>query len=797
MPPATPGAIPASDPLLVPPVLVTPLVPVWPAGLVVGADASPVDVQVLLTVDATGRVTHVTPLDDTDPAPFLTDALAVTRALSLRPATEEGTPVAVEVPLTLTYTPPPVNLGGVVVDAAGKPLTGVPVAVGTWSAVTDASGRFGLRGVPTGTWEVHADAPGQRAVNVAVTAGVATDVLLAPDEAESQGESEGRGVIGTWRRQREEVVRRVLTAEEVRTTPGTLGDPLRAISNLPGAVRTPLDAGWLLVRGGDPRDTGVYIDGVRVPLVYHLGGFTSVVHPAFVQQVEFIPGGQSARYGRATAGVVDLVTAPPPAAVDVHAGANLILAGVYAAAPFRGGGVMIGARRSYLDVVLDAIPGITPEEASIAPRFYDAEARVEAGPTRWTGLTYVDHVDTSTSDTSHVIATVGTWRVHEETSLEVAGRRLDIRPYVGEEWYRLDVATVGRDQEERRSGGGIRVETPDAGTDPVGWSAGVDATADHFRVDYNLVHRTGLLVSPEAYGDLRIGVERRVVLGLRVDDLFVTDQLPRAALSPRVAARIPIRDDLTLHADFGVYHQPPPPDLLVGPPEGASLRLEESVGGGGGAATSVGPVEVEASAYARRINHLTAFELDGTLGQGEGLAYGVETLTRYRSGRVSGWMTLGWSRSLRREDRGLPWAPSLYDQPLTVALIGAWDAGKRWTLASRVRYGSGFVPPPVASPQAYDVLTNRTVDLTSYVPGRLPAFHALDIKISKRTAGQRWSLDWYLDAQNLTNRRVPEPVITGFADLSTNYVYGYGLPILLIFGVDGRFSGGTSPTPAP
>ena len=83
---------------------------------------------------------------------------------------------------------------------------------------------------------------------------------------------------------------------------------MRAVTIEPGLVRTPLDAGWLLVRGGAPEDTGLFIDGVRVPLVYHLGGFTSAIHPSLVSQVEFVPSGFPVRYGDATAGVVNLRT---------------------------------------------------------------------------------------------------------------------------------------------------------------------------------------------------------------------------------------------------------------------------------------------------------------------------------------------------------------------------------------------------------------------------------------------------------------------------------------------------------
>jgi len=61
-----------------------------------------------------------------------------------------------------------------------------------------------------------------------------------------------------------------LTMAEVRRVPGTFGDPVRVIQSLPGAARAPFGTGLLVLRGANPEDSNVYVDGVEVPLVYHL-----------------------------------------------------------------------------------------------------------------------------------------------------------------------------------------------------------------------------------------------------------------------------------------------------------------------------------------------------------------------------------------------------------------------------------------------------------------------------------------------------------------------------------------------
>ena len=66
---------------------------------------------------------------------------------------------------------------------------------------------------------------------------------------------------------------------EVRQVPGAFGDAFRAIETLPGV--TPLVSGvpFFFVRGAPPGNNGTYLDGIKVPLLYHVGLGPSVIHP--------------------------------------------------------------------------------------------------------------------------------------------------------------------------------------------------------------------------------------------------------------------------------------------------------------------------------------------------------------------------------------------------------------------------------------------------------------------------------------------------------------------------------------
>jgi hypothetical protein len=240
---------------------------------------------------------------------------------------------------------------------------------------------------------------------------------------------------------------RVVDRATIRDTPGTLGDPIRALQTRPGLARTPFDAGWVLVRGGDFDHTALQLDGAPVPLLFHLGGFTSVLHPELTERVWFHPGVAPPRYGDALAGAVDVETRPVGDATRAQGGLNLVFANVYSEVPAGDGGVAVAARRSYLDAVLTA--ALDAERARIAPRFTDAQVRVDQGNTRWTLLALDDRFDAPTSNALEDTVEVSQQGV--QLIGVVDGPVLVVRPRIG--WSgRCERGRPGRSQHPAQRG---------------------------------------------------------------------------------------------------------------------------------------------------------------------------------------------------------------------------------------------------------------------------------------------------------------------------------------------------------
>ena len=106
-----------------------------------------------------------------------------------------------------------------------------------------------------------------------------------------------------------DISRRSITVAEIKRIPGTFGDPVRVIyQNLPGTARAPFGTGLVVVRGSNPEDTAFYVDGIRVPLIYHLGGLVSIVNEDLVGSVDYLPGGFGVEYGRSMGRVINIRT---------------------------------------------------------------------------------------------------------------------------------------------------------------------------------------------------------------------------------------------------------------------------------------------------------------------------------------------------------------------------------------------------------------------------------------------------------------------------------------------------------
>jgi TonB family protein len=360
-----------------------------------------------LTIDKEGRVTAV---EVTTPAGHGFDEAARQAALRFRykPATRDGKPFAVKIPYAYRFTitekeapaPPAMttgHLGGELkILGSDAPLVGVELVVtlpdGSERRVTtDGEGRWRIEGVKPGSARIVVAAEGFERVDSKeeVIAGEETSVTLRLSP-----KTDGLEVIVRGERPAREVTRRTVDRREIERIPGTGGDALRSIQNLPGVGRAPGLSGLLIVRGSGPMDTTTFVDSVDVPLIYHFASLTSVVPTELLEQIDFYPGNFSARYGRVSGGIVDVKLRSPDTRCYTKGGKvdttkndcfHLVLqsdmidfrALVQGPLPIEGWTFAAGGRRSWLDAWLKPVLEEAGSSVTTAPVYYDYQLIAE------------------------------------------------------------------------------------------------------------------------------------------------------------------------------------------------------------------------------------------------------------------------------------------------------------------------------------------------------------------------------------------------------------------------------------
>jgi hypothetical protein len=160
--------------------------------------------------------------------------------------------------------------------------------------------------------------------------------------------------------------------EDTRDVPGTFGDPTRIAEVLPGVVPTASGLQAFFVRGAPPTSTGTFIDGVPVPVLYHVGFGPSVVHPGLLDHVDFYQGAPPAQYGGYVGGVLAATTSAPADHPHGEANVRVFDVGALGETPLADGkgSALAAARYGYPSVILPLFTSDTTLS------YWDYQARV-------------------------------------------------------------------------------------------------------------------------------------------------------------------------------------------------------------------------------------------------------------------------------------------------------------------------------------------------------------------------------------------------------------------------------------
>ena len=594
-------------------------------------------------------------------------------------------------------------------------------------------------------------------------------------------------------------------ADEVRQVPGAFGDAFRVMEALPGV--TPMVSGlpFYFVRGAPPGNNGYFIDGIRIPLLYHAGAGPSVIHPGLVDRVDFYAGGFPARYGRVAGGVLSGDTRKP--AYELHGEGNVRLfdAGALVEAPLFDDKVAVLAAGRYSYTA--ALISLAAPEAVLD--YWDYQARIS-----WR---------VTDRDTIGIFA-FGAYDFFGEKR-----RNGEVRAALATQFHRIDLRwdrdlpngghmrtaiTYGSDRTGSEDIDGVidqmiatRVYVEQPMSKNLLLRGGADAIIDHYDLEFANARQanggTASLYPPR--NDLAVGMHLDAVIqvhprweltpGIRFDlfqsvrDLAGVSRVERAkagnatvpSIDPRVLSRVMVSKDVTLVSTAGLSHQPP---AFFIPVPGFQLgRLS------GGLQTSVQVsqgIEVAlpwnftltSTVFYHHYLGLTDFAascgdvLDSGFDADDpcidkrvtGRTVGLELLLRRSlTQRLTGWVAYTLSRTTRETVRetiedirnrvieGRPRTvttleeiPGDFDRTHVLNLIGAYDLGRGWRLGGRFMFYTGR--PYTARAQGYPI--------PPFNANRLPDFYRIDGRVEKAwRIGQKGRVSFVVEWLNMTLRK--------------------------------------------
>lgn len=718
----------------------------------------------------------------------------------------------------------------IVIDAPKNAAVGVldhppplPAQGPAWTRTTHANpdGDAILDGVPKGRVRVIVIAPGflryEAVVDTAEPKSLKIFVTPDPDGG-------FRTVVEGRPPTRAHATSEVLTREELRTMPGSQGDPLRGLQNLPGVARTPAGLGLLILRGAGPNQSRVFLGGHAIPRAFHVLSIASVFPAEIIESLEFVPSNFDAAYGNATGGIV--VIEPRTGRRDgVHGFAELDLAAAstLVEGKLKRGSFVVSAQRGYIDGVLAAADAVTQRvtgnsDSLLRPSYYDYQALLDYPLRRGAELAVRvfgsgDRIRDSGS------SPLGPAALDFRASFHRLDASIRTRKRGVELWWtpsvRIESALFSQPQAanpERRQDYVLstRAELRKRFSKRFSLVVGTDLEVDTFitrTADFNNLDAQGLAALKRERGtqssigvyttaDLRYG-PLTVRPGLRAT-AYTVEERAANSVDPRVTAYLDPTPNWRVSLGLGKYSQLNSagrdgsvalvgqetdledgsailpsifarfdPRVQLAPPTGQLTTVQALQASLGVKRSFDAGYSLKATGFWREQDNGSPVPQGPSLGLATGTrAGGLEVLARKRLTRkLYGWVayTLMWAR-VRYIQRPSNFAqasrPSNYDQRHNLIFLGSYILPKRWRIGGRFRVVSGYPITPVVG--SIEVGSGRYAAI--FGPrnsDRLAVFHQLDVRVDKTWIRKRIKITGYIDIQNVYNRQNPEAAVYG------------------------------------
>jgi hypothetical protein len=160
-------------------------------------------------------------------------------------------------------------------------------------------------------------------------------------------------------------------------------------------------------------------------------------------------------------------------------------------------------------------------------------------------------------------------------------------------------------------------------------------------------------------------------------------------------------------------------------------------------------IETSVELYYKDLDHVMDFKdnaltygnvlIDGELRSGKGRSYGIEFLVRKNKGKLTGWVSYTYSRTLRTIE-GINFGKeyrSPYDRPHNFVIVANYDITPKLSVAANWIYNTG---QPVTYPYGQYTLGGVTYAIYngSRNESRYPAYHRMDLSLTWQLPDRKW-----------------------------------------------------------
>lgn len=698
------------------------------------------------------------------------------------------------------------------------PLVGVRIVTRTDETVTDADGRFSLR-VPAGLIDVSVTVDGFEPLraqeNLLAGQGLTVEYSLLPLPA-----YKGRYVSTVRGEGRHEGERFMLRDEELHQTAGTLGDPFRVVGLLPGVAAPLTLLPIYVIRGASPGTNGFFLDGMRVPQLFHFVVGGGVIHPRLIERLDFYPGVYDVSFGHYAGGVIDSETRPGRADATAHGEVELKLydlsAFVEVKAP-KGLTVEVAGHYGWPSFLVRAF------DKRVDLSYWDFQLRADWKTLTLEVLGSYDFLAIQTDPGRPATAT------RPAVPAAIAQQRLD--------FYRVqlrDRRRIGRVETEVALVGGFdefEAFGPTVNKLSLAWRANARARWKRFRIYAGIDGEVSRFTAsnfatdagadqPDTLGELagsRDGVEagafvegsveivpKRLLLtaGVRAD-VYHARAVTLVGVDPRMNFRAKLLPQLTITGGIGLYQQPPSfPVALPGVDTFAlQLGLQRAIQAAYGVEITLPQdTSLSVTGYWQQFYNINDAVLDFSVAvctapppesltggparitrQVDGHSFGMEILARKRSGRFTGWIAYTLAKTERIFSCGL--RPADYDQTHILNVVGQVRLPWNLMVGARFLLQTGRPVTVLEPPDGRTTRRNNT---------RLPDYYQLDIRVDREWLFKKWALSIFLEIVNLTYSQsvigltYPTDPDTGITRYDMPQLNGFSW-ILPSIGIRGRF----------